>query len=619
MKMKKVKNNFTKNIVSFVIFLLLVVVLFGIIASEPLREVEQISLNRLAGKINQGEVEKIIVTGTKIDVFLEDEERAFAKREPDVGVFESLKNWGAEEENIRNIEDISFEEETDWSFLVTLIIITLPLVFLLFLFRFIFKQSKGGAMQALDFSKAKARVFGEEGAPKSEVTFDDIAGLDETKEEMKEIVEFLKKPSRFLQLGARIPKGVLLTGAPGTGKTLMARAVAGEANVPFFEISGSEFIELFVGVGSGRVRDLFSKAKNKQPCIIYIDELDAIGRSRGAGLGGGHDEREQTLNQILAEMDGFKQDAKIVVLASTNRPDVLDSALLRPGRFDRKIVLDLPDKKSREKILKVHTKGKPLASKVNLKEIAERTPGFSGADLSNLANEAALLAARKRKTKIGQGDFLEAIEKVLLGPERKSYAMSDKEKELGAYHEAGHAIVSSFLPETEPVRKISIVARGQAGGYTIKIPSDESRIKRKKDFLSEMAVLLGGYVTEKMIFGETSTGSIDDLKRASSYARKLVKEFGMSSLGPVHFKGEREHVFLGKEVAENKNYSEETASRIDKEVFAFIKEAEKKAEKTVKQNRETLEKVAKKLIEKETLEREDYEKLIGKKNNKRVE
>lgn len=618
MKTKKLKKTFTKNILSFVLFLLLVVVLFGIIATESLREVEEISLNRLAREINEEKVEEIIVVGPRINVIYDEETSAFSKKEPDVSLFESLRNWGAEESKIREV-DIVFEEETDWSFLATLLIIALPIVFLIFIFRTLFKQGKGGAMQALDFSKAKARVFGEAGSPKSGVTFDDVAGLEETKEELNEIVEFLKEPAKFLKLGARIPKGVLLTGSPGTGKTLVARAVAGEANVPFFEISGSEFIELFVGVGSGRVRDLFSKAKSKQPCIIYIDELDAIGRARGTGLGGGHDEREQTLNQILAEMDGFKQDAKIVVLASTNRPDVLDSALLRPGRFDRKIILDLPDKKAREEVLKVHSRGKPLTSDVSLKEVAERTPGFSGADLSNLANEAALLAVRRKRKKVAQEDFLEAIEKVLLGPERKSYAMSVKEKELSSYHEAGHAIVSSFLPETEPVRKISIVARGQAGGYTIKIPSEESRIKRKTEFVSEMAVLLGGYAAEKIIFGEVSTGSINDLQRASSYARKLVKEFGMSSLGPIHFKGEKEHSFLGKDVGETKNYSEETAAKIDKEVSLFIKEAEKKAQQTITKNKKVLETVAKTLIEKETLDREEYEKIIGKEKKEGVE
>ncbi len=608
--MKKLPKSFTKNIASFVLFFFAVVILFSFLLAGTLQEDKQISLRELAQEINNENVENINVVGTKIEVLLKDDTIATTQKEPDVSPFESLRNFGAEEEKIREV-DIGFEEEPDYSFLLTILIITLPLIFLLYIFRSIFKQAKGGAMQALDFSKARARVFGDEGSPKSNISFKDVAGLEEAKEELEEVVEFLKEPARFLKLGAKIPKGILLTGSPGTGKTLMARAVAGEANVPFFEISGSEFIELFVGVGSGRVRDLFATAKKKQPCIIYIDELDAIGRARGAGLGGGHDEREQTLNQILSEMDGFSQDAKIIVLASTNRPDVLDPALLRPGRFDRKVILDLPDKKSRVSVLNIHTKGKPLARGVNIKEIAERTPGFSGADLSNLANEAALLAARKRKTKIGQNEFLEAIDKVLLGPERKNYAMSEKEKELSAYHEAGHAIVSSFLSKAEPVRKISIVARGQAGGYTIKLPSQESRIKRKSEFLSEMALLLGGYTTEKIIFGEVSTGAVNDLERASKYARKLVKEFGMSSLGPVHFRGEKEHVFLGREMGEEKNYSEETAAKIDREVTLFIQEAASSAEKIIRKNKIILEKVAKKLIEKETLERAEYEKIIG--------
>ena len=611
-KIKKPTQNFTRNIIAFILSLLLVVVLFGIIATETLQEPNIISINKLAKEINEENVEELIVIGSEIEVFFKDETTALVKKEPDSSPFESLVNWGAEEAKLREVS-IDFKEPQDWSFLFTLLLFSLPVLFIFFIFRSIFKQAKGGAMQAMDFSKAKARIFGTEGSPKSGITFEDVAGLEEAKEDLKEVVDFLKKPSRFLKLGARIPKGILLTGSPGTGKTLMARAVAGEANVPFFEISGSEFIELFVGVGSGRVRDLFASAKKKQPCIIYIDELDAIGRARGAGMGGGHDEREQTLNQILAEMDGFKQDAKIVVLASTNRPDVLDSALLRPGRFDRKIILDLPDKKARESVLNIHSKGKPLAEDVRLKEVAERTPGFSGADLSNLANEAALLAVRRKRESIKQTDFLESIEKVLLGPERKSHAMSPKEKELAAYHEAGHAVVSSFLQGAEPVRKISIVARGQAGGYTIKIPSEETSMRRKSQFISEIAVLLGGHTTEKIVFGEVSTGAVNDLERASRYARKLVKEYGMSSLGPVHFKGEREHVFLGRELGEDKNYSEETSAKIDKEVFLFINEGVKKAEDIILKKRKTIDKVAKALIENETLEREAYEKIIGKK------
>ncbi len=609
--MKKITKTLSKNVGVFLLFFLVIVTLFGIIASDSFQKPEEISLRLLAEQINEEKIKHITVRGTEIEILYKDESKAVAKKEERAEFVPSMKDWGAEESKI-HLLDVDYQREQDWSPLLTLLIISLPIIFIFFIFRSVFKQAKGGAMQALDFSKAKARLVGDKDDGKEKISFDDVAGLEESKEELKEIVEFLKDPKRFLKLGARIPKGVLLTGAPGTGKTLLARATAGEASVPFFEISGSEFIELFVGVGSGRVRDLFNNAKSKQPCIIYIDELDAIGRARGAGLGGGHDEREQTLNQILSEMDGFQQDTQIVVLASTNRPDVLDSALLRPGRFDRKIVLDLPDKKTREKMLKIHSKKMPLSSGVDFKEVAERTPGFSGADISNLTNEAAIFAARKRKSKISQSDFLESIEKVLLGPERKNYTISKKEKEITAYHEAGHAVVSSFLPEAEPVRKISIVSRGQVGGYTIKIPSEESRTKRKSEFISEMAVLMGGYCAEKLAFKEISTGAVNDLERASKYARKLVKEFGMSALGPVHYGGEKEHIFLGRDMPSEKNYSEETASKIDKEVSSFIREAEKKADLLLKKQKKSLDTVAKHLMENETIERKEYEKLIKK-------
>jgi cell division protease FtsH len=412
-------------------------------------------------------------------------------------------------------------------------------------------------------------------------------------------------------MGARIPRGVLLMGPPGTGKTLLARAVAAEAEVPFFSISGSEFIEMFVGVGASRVRDLFSTAKKAGRAVIFIDELDAVGRTRGAGFGGGHDEREQTLNQILVEMDGFERDDTRIVISATNRPDVLDPALLRPGRFDRRIILDLPDINDREEILKIHCRDKPLALDVNLREIAERTPGFSGADLANLANEAAILAARRNKRQIYQEEFLESIEKVLLGPERKSHILSKKEKEIAAYHEVGHALASSFLPGAEPVRKVSIIARGMAAGYTLKMPTEEKKMKTKKEFLSEMATLLGGYCAEKIKFGEITTGASNDLKKASELARRLVKDYGMSSLGPISFGEKEEMMFLGKEISEQRNYSEEIAAKIDKEIEKFIKNAEKTAIKTLSKRKKLLDKIANVLIEKETIEREEFEDLIN--------
>jgi len=412
-------------------------------------------------------------------------------------------------------------------------------------------------------------------------------------------------------MGAKIPKGVLLVGPAGCGKTLLARAVAGESNVPFFYVSGSSFIELFVGVGSSRVRNLFENDKKQQPCLIFIDELDSIGKVRGVSMSGGNEEREQTLNQLLTEMDGFEKNDKIIVLGATNRVDVLDPALLRPGRFDRKVVINLPDIKEREEILKIHTKGKPLSEDINLREVAERTPGFSGADLENIINEAAILTAKNEEKSISQKNILESIEKVLLGPEKKSRIIGAEEKEIAAYHEAGHAVVASFVPNSEPVRKISIISRGLAAGYTLQVPEKERRLKRKSDFVSDIAVLLGGYLSEKMIYGEVSSGASDDLKRASSLARKIVKELGMSSFGPIVFGEKNSEIFLGYEGAESKNYSEETAIKIDNEVKSIILEAEEKAKQILIKYKEVLEKVTKELIAKETLEREEYEKLLN--------
>ncbi len=606
-------KNLGKNLISFLIILIILVGLFGAASDNWgwFQETEEISSRVLIERIKEGEFEEITVTGNEISILLPDESIAVTRKDDNISFIEFLEKMGVEGEKIASL-DITYEEEADWAWASTLLIVFLPILFLIIFFQIIMKKAKGSASSALDFSKTKARLFGEGGLPKKDVDFDDVAGLEEAKEEINEIVEFLKDPKKFMDLGAKTPKGILLTGPPGTGKTLLAQAVSGEADVPFFEISGSEFIEMFVGVGSGRVRDLFQKAKAKQPCIVYIDELDAIGRKRGAGLGGGNDEREQTLNQILVELDGFDKDTKVIVLASTNRPDVLDPALLRPGRFDRKIILDLPDLKARKKILEIHTRKKPLAEGVNLQEVAERTPGFSGADLENLTNEAAILTARKNNKEINQEELLESIEKVLLGPERKSHILSDKEKEISAYHEAGHALVSSLLAETQEVRKVSIISRGQAAGYTLKMPMEEKKIKDKEEFLAEISVLLGGYTAEKIKYNETTTGSANDLEKASKYARKLVKKYGMSSLGPIAFGGEREHVFLGEEISEEKNYSEETASKIDREIAKIIKKAQKNTAKIIKSNKDKLEELAQALIEKETIEKEEFEKIIGK-------
>lgn len=504
--------------------------------------------------------------------------------------------------------NIAYTQKTDswWAMILPNL---LPLIIFIALWFFLINQMQNSGNKAMSFGKSRARLHTEE---KTRITFDDVAGADESKEELIEIVEFLKQPRKFTELGARIPKGVLLVGEPGTGKTLLARAVAGEAGVPFFSISGSDFVEMFVGVGASRVRDLFEQAKKNAPCIVFIDEIDAVGRQRGAGLGGGHDEREQTLNQLLVEMDGFEPNSGIIILAATNRPDVLDPALLRPGRFDRQVILAIPDIKGREEILKVHSKGKPLASDVSLTVLARRTPGFTGADLSNTLNEAALLAARRGLKEIGMDECEEAIERVIAGPERKSRVMSEKERELTAYHEAGHALVGYFLPTVDPIHKVSIIPRGQAGGYTLSLPLEDKHYATRTKLLEDIVMFLGGRAAEAIALEEISTGARNDLERATKLVRKMITEYGMSdNLGYMTFgHGGEEQVFLGRDISRDRNYSEEVAAAIDREMRLIIDGSYQRSVDIIRENRAYLDKIAKALLEKETLEAEDFQRLM---------
>ncbi|PIW91022.1 MAG: cell division protein FtsH, partial [Candidatus Nealsonbacteria bacterium CG_4_8_14_3_um_filter_39_7] len=559
--MKEAKNSPIKNFIIPAIAIFLIISGIFALFSQELEKIDEISISQLAQEINKGEVKQIDISGNELKITRQNDSKATTTKEIESSLSQSLINYGVIKESFEKIKIAVEKPNETMAWIGPMLFIILPLLLFGLFFWSMIRQAKSGAMQAFDFSKAKARLFGADPNSKEKITFNDIAGLKEAKEELKEIVDFLQNPKKFLAMGARIPRGVLLLGPSGVGKTLLARAVAGEANVPFFSISGSEFVEMFVGVGASRVRDLFATAKKAGTSIIFIDELDAVGRARGTGMGGGHEEREQTLNQILVEMDGFERDDTRIVVAATNRGDVLDTALLRPGRFDRKVVLDLPDISDREEILKIHSKGKPLAEDINLKEVAERTPGFSGADLANVFNEAAILAARRNKQKIFQDELLESIEKVLLGPERRSFLISEKEKRVTAFHEAGHALVSSILPGSEPVRKISIIARGSAAGYTLKMPGSERRFKSKSEFLNDMATLLGGYCAEKLTFGEITTGASNDLEKVSMLARKLVKKYGMSSLGPVSLGRQDDLSFLGRDNYESKNYSEAVATK----------------------------------------------------------
>ncbi len=606
-------RNLSKNIV-FVFMILLAVSLLFSLFSHPFKATKQVPLTQLANEIGQNKVAKLTVSGSDLTVLYADNSTAQSMKEADSALSQTLLNYGVSKDQLAKITIEQKPETGILTWLSPFAFVILPILFFVFFFFMMFRQARAGIGQAFDFTRSKARLFGAEGQTKERVTFKDVAGLKEAKQELLEVVDFLRNPKKYLEMGAKIPRGVLLVGAPGTGKTLLARAVASEAGVPFFSASGSEFIELFVGVGSARARDLFSGAKKAGRSIIFIDELDAIGRTRGFGFSGGHEEREQTLNQILVEMDGFDRDSATIVFAATNRPDVLDPALLRPGRFDRRVVLDLPDVKDREEILRIHAKEKPLSTNANLREIAERTPGFSGADLANLMNESAILAARNNKTQIAQEELLESIDKALLGPERTSHVLSKKEKEITAFHEAGHALVASSLPNADPVRKISIISRGRAGGYTLKLPSEDKHMKTKTEFLDDLAVLMGGYAAEKLVFKDITTGPSNDLQIASELARSLVKEYGMSEkLGPVTFGEREESMFFNQEFGESKNYSDAVALEIDKEVANLIEGARKTAERILKTKRATLEKIARVLIEKETIEREEFERLIGRK------
>jgi len=592
------KASLIRNVIFLTVIGLLIFSFMNFFA-EKKDNIQQTTVSDIANQVNEGKIEKIDLQDNKITAQVKGDGQLQAYKESGIG----LKDYGITSDKVQ----IDVANPDKGSFWPTFLSIVLPFLLIGGFLFFMLRSAQGANVRALSFGKSQARVF----TGMRKVVFDDVAGLKEAKEELYEVVEFLRHPEKFRRLGAEIPKGVLLVGPTGTGKTLLAKAVAGEAGVPFFSISASEFVEMFVGVGAARVRDLFQKAKRNSPAILFIDELDAVGRQRGAGLGGSHDEREQTLNQILVEMDGFETDTRVIVMAATNRPDVLDPALLRPGRFDRRIVVDLPDKKDRAEILKIHTKGKPLDKDVSLELIAAATAGFSGADLKNLCNEAAILAARKNRSTVLQADLDEAIEKVMLGPERKSRVVSKQEKGISAYHEAGHATIGQALPNCDPVTKVSVVSRGMALGYTWSRPAEDKYLYSKSKFEDDIAQLLGGRVAEKLIFGQVTTGAQNDLKRATKIARDMVTQYGMSDkIGPVTLGEKEELVFLGRELGEHKTYSEKIASQIDDEVFQIVFQAEQRATEILKKYKAILKKLAEKLIKEETVESRELESLF---------
>jgi len=599
---------------SYIIYLLLFIAIVAMVYFNIRQQPDAqgpLTISQVAQQIQAGQITRIVVKDdNSLQVISSGGSGPIeqtARKEPETTLVYQLLAFGVTPEQLVKVS-IEVNAPSPWAGIFTLASYILPIILIGGLFWFIFRQAQGSNNAAMAFGKSKARMFSGEHPT---VTFEDVAGIDESKEELKEVVEFLKEPQKFIQLGARIPKGVLLVGPPGTGKTLLAKAVSGEAGVPFFSISGSEFVEMFVGVGASRVRDLFEQAKRHSPCIVFVDEIDAVGRQRGAGLGGSHDEREQTLNQMLVEMDGFDTDTNVIVVAATNRPDILDPALLRPGRFDRRITLDRPDMRGREAILKVHSRGKPFEPEVDLGSIARGTPGFVGADLENLINEGAILAARRDKKAIGQPELEEAIERVIMGPERKSRLISEEEKRIIAYHEAGHAVVINAIPEADPVQKITIVGRGQAGGLTWNRPTDDRMLTSRKKMLAQLALFLGGRAAEQIVFDDITSGASNDLENVTKIARTMVTRFGMSiELGSMTYGQKEELIFLGREISEQRDYSEAVAEQIDREVRKLVDDSYKKALVILKKYRKELDAVANKLLEVETLTREEFEKIF---------
>ena len=590
-------NNFNKNLALWIVIVLMMILLYNIFSQQHASQAE-LNYTEFLSMVDNGQIKQAVIQGQELNV-TDDKGTQFHVYAPqDNDLIRILRNQGV---SIKANPD----QETPW--FISVLVSWLPMILLIAIWIFFMRQMQSGGGKALSFGKSSARMLSDQA---EKITFNDVAGVDEAKEEVAELVEFLKDPKKYTKLGGRIPKGVLMVGGPGTGKTLLARAIAGEAGVPFFSISGSDFVEMFVGVGASRVRDLFVQGKKNAPCIIFIDEIDAVGRHRGAGLGGGHDEREQTLNQLLVEMDGFESNEGVILIASTNRPDVLDPALLRPGRFDRQVVVPMPDIKGRTEIIKVHLKRSPIDPGVNPEILAKGTPGFSGADLENMVNEAALIAAKKDKERVGMEDFEDAKDKIFMGLERKSKVMREEDKKTTAYHEGGHALVARFLPETDSINKITIIPRGRAAGVTWFLP-EEKDFRYKDQLLSELSVAMGGRVAEEIVFGRISTGAANDIKQATELAHKMVRNWGMSdALGPLSYGQQDEQIFLGREIAQHRDYSEETANLIDSEISRLVKESYQRAKEILAENRDVLDKLAELLLEKETVMGKELDELI---------